>query len=219
MLDLDIIKLVSQNYSSRRCVIPAVVVLHYSAGLDAEGTVRWLQQKEARASYHFVISRSGKVWRLVAPSRAAWHCGKAEVPVANYMTSEANRITLGFCLANAGLLHREGDKWLIPRKTFDKSRWPVYPKRYAEPLEATLAFDSALIPKVTGYWEPYTEEQLKVLDILLKAQGAHKLARVGHNELAMPLGRKLDPGPLLPDQFLLPRPLLWKDHYRAYRLD
>jgi N-acetyl-anhydromuramyl-L-alanine amidase AmpD len=63
----------------------------------------------------------------------------------------------------------------------------------------TLRWDTG--HEVEGWWEPYDDRQIGALVELLELlrnQGYSQAVAdlVGHEEIAMPIGRKLDPGPL-----------------------
>jgi len=63
----------SPNCSAREKTISRIV-LHNTYGNYAD-SVDWLCNPEAEASAHLVISRTGKVTRLVPDNKAAWHAG------------------------------------------------------------------------------------------------------------------------------------------------
>lgn len=52
-----------------------LLVVHGTDGATDEGDLEWLTSPKSQVSYHFLIGRSGRVWRLVDPSRRAWHAG------------------------------------------------------------------------------------------------------------------------------------------------
>lgn len=190
----------SPNHSSRHGKTIEGVVVHYTGGGNALGSVRWLCDREAGVSAHFVISRSGTVWQIVPLSRAAWHAGKSEMWTrGGEVQSEANLFTIGIELANHGNVRQiDGDFY------FDAGG-VTFPYHRATPWPARLEFDNGKI--VEGFWERYPDAQLDALQSLLLwiANEGHKEAAsnlVGHEEIAMPLGRKIDPGPLFPwDRF------------------
>ncbi len=203
---VNILKVVSPNRSKRRGVIPSAVVAHYSAGLDAEDTVRWLTRPEARASYHFIISRTGRIWNLVDPEYAAWHCEPAELLIAgDEITSQANRHSLSVCLANCGLLRRDTQEGIWRVSSSDRP----YPDKYPVPEHGILKWDSVNVPDLEGWWEPYTAAQMLAFEELIKKECGN-LPVIGHDEVAMPLGRKKDPGPLFPMQFRRQWPRCWR---------
>lgn len=68
----------SPNQGSRPAgTSPALVVVHGTAGTDA-GDLDWLTRADSQVSYHYLIQRTGQVYRLVNEERRAWHAGKSE---------------------------------------------------------------------------------------------------------------------------------------------
>jgi len=192
-LDSAIPFIASPNFSSRdgRSVVGTVV--HYTAGGRASGSIRWLCMPEARASAHFVISRDGRTTQLVELDMKAWHAGVSEMQVGQEILSDAGRFTVGVELANCGLLHKVGEDFF-----YEVGRDL---KKYAgpEPQRAELKYDDG--HSVEGWWEPYPDAQMDALQDLLRkmtARGYGTAASnlIGHEEVAMPLGRKTDPGAL-----------------------
>ena len=187
----------SPNFSSRRGMDVVGTCIHYTAGGSASGSIRWLCNPQARASAHFVISRTGRTTQLVELSMRAWHAGVAEMahPISGETMSLPDRFLIGVELANHGHLQKVDSVYYyeIGRQL----------KRYhrKEPELSTLEYDNGL--KVEGWWEPYPDAQIDALQDLLRnlAAKGHKEAAsnlVGHEEIGMPLGRKKDPGPLFP---------------------
>lgn len=197
--DPDIPFVSSPNFSSRRGLETTGTLLHYTAGGRASGSVRWLCNPAARASAHFVFARSGRNTQLVDLAMKAWHAGISESDYMGEMTSDVSRFTIGVELANHGCLQRDGDRFL-----YEIGR-ELRPYHGPEPVKATLLYDNG--PRVPGWWEPFADDQLDALQAFLRkianklgAHVAHNL--IGHDEVAMPLGRKRDPGPLFPwDRF------------------
>ncbi len=59
-------------------IVPIYIVIHYTAGLTAEGAIQTLCDPKSKASAHVVLDRDGKVTQLVALNRRAWHAGKSQ---------------------------------------------------------------------------------------------------------------------------------------------
>ena len=186
----------SPNHSSRGGHDVTGVVIHYTADGPGWNPVKWLCMPDAKASAHFVIGRDGEISQLVALDRSAWHAGTSEMMYKGEMTPNANRFTIGIELQNAGPLVRDaaGDfHWLAGGI---KSRW-----KGAKPQQAELCFDNGKV--ASGWWESYPQVQMDALAYVLAyiaAEGYEEASQnlVGHEEVAMPLGRKTDPGPLFP---------------------
>ena len=52
-----------------------MVVIHYTGMESGEAALSRLRDPEAKVSAHYVIERDGRVFRLVAEERRAWHAG------------------------------------------------------------------------------------------------------------------------------------------------
>jgi len=173
----------------------AGIVLHYTAGLHSIG---WMQSSLSKVSAHFLIARDGSITQLVDLADTAWHAGRAAMPYKNQMSLNPNAFTIGIELENLGMVHQQPDgafmvelgNGLIP-----------YPKNLATPLAGDLHFlgDGHAI---SGHWEPYYETQITKLQWLLFELGEAYPGIlehvVGHAEIAIPVGRKIDPGALCP---------------------
>ena len=156
------------------------LVMHYTAGRDAESAVRTLIDPAAKASAHLVIGRGGELVQLVPFNRIAWHAGKSRWLGLQGL----NQYSIGIELDNAGRLELQGGRW---RSWFGKE----YPGQDVH--EATHKHDS----RPAG-WHIFTEVQLR-----LAVEVARLLARhyglvdvLGHDDIAP--GRKSDPGPAFP---------------------
>lgn len=159
---------------------PKYLVLHYTAGRDAAGSIRWLAGADARASAHLVIARDGTVTQLVPFDRVAWHAGISQWQGLRGL----NRHSIGIELDNAGRLEEKGERWCawfgdaLPgnevmvashRHESHECGWHVFPPAQ---LEATLEAARALI----------------------RAYGLRDV--LGHDDISP--GRKADPGPAFP---------------------
>lgn len=186
----------SPHFSSRRQKEPEALIIHYTAGGRASGTVAWFANPISGVSAHFVIGRNGLIVQTVDLGCVAYHAGLSEMTLRGESCSGVNGFSIGIELANRGWLHEDeaGNFWYSSRKE-------MKPYRGIDPIEATLSFDFGL--DVEGWWEPYPEIQIDALDLLIKmlADNGYRKAvsRIrGHESVAMPMGRKIDPGPLFP---------------------
>lgn len=195
LLDPNIQGIPSPHFGSRRGYEVVGTVVHYTAAGGANATASWFANPNSKVSAHFIVSRSGRIIQCVDTSMAAWHAGVSEMSARGEMTSNANAFTIGVEFANHGYLVKENGQFF-----YELGR-QLKPYRRADPIKASLRYDNGT--EITGYWEPYTDEALDAFQWLrgrIKQvhgeEAAHHL--VGHEEIGIPLGRKLDPGPLFP---------------------
>ena len=52
-----------------------MVVVHYTGMASGEAALARLREPEAKVSAHYMVERDGRVFRLVAEERRAWHAG------------------------------------------------------------------------------------------------------------------------------------------------
>jgi N-acetylmuramoyl-L-alanine amidase len=161
---------------------PRFVVLHYTAGRDADSAVRSLctRKPQGNASAHIVLGRDGRIVQLAAFNLITWHAGVSQWAGVNGL----NPVAIGIELDNAGLLHREGDRCV---SWFGRA----YPED--EVVLAEHKHGGGLRP-----WHHYTEAQiertLELCELLVAHYGLEDV--LGHEDVAR--GRKVDPGPAFP---------------------
>lgn len=69
----------SPNFGARRDgQTPSLVVIHYTAMVGAEAALARLCDPEAEVSAHYLISKQGRLWQMVAENQRAWHAGAGE---------------------------------------------------------------------------------------------------------------------------------------------
>lgn len=77
-MPLEIIDRPSPNHSARPSGVTVdAIVIHGTAGKTDEGDLSWITSEKSGISYHYMVGRTGKVYRLVRPERRAWHAGKS----------------------------------------------------------------------------------------------------------------------------------------------
>jgi N-acetylmuramoyl-L-alanine amidase len=73
----------SPNHSERNGAPVDTIVIHSTAG-GLDGALSWLCNPASKVSAHYVIARSGDIYKLVPLARAAWHAGRCpNFPRAN----------------------------------------------------------------------------------------------------------------------------------------
>lgn len=193
----------SPHFADRHGAQVELIVMHYDGAMDDNGGVNWMCDSRSGVSAHFDILRTGKIVQMVDLRLAAQHAGTAEawLPGSSddspgQTTSMVNSKSIGIELANAGKLDRgsDGRFW----KRFGARRLQY---KGPAPVWGISRFDGG--SEVPGWWEPFTREQVNACIALLaflRANGHEKAVSnlQGHDEVAMPMGRKIDPGPLFP---------------------
>jgi N-acetylmuramoyl-L-alanine amidase len=71
---MDFIDAPSPNFDVRKTP-PDMIVLHYTGMKTAEGALDRLRDAQAKVSSHYLVEEDGRVFRLVAEERRAWHAG------------------------------------------------------------------------------------------------------------------------------------------------
>lgn len=90
----------SPNHGARPAgVNPDLIIVHGSAGKSDEGDLSWIESSKSQVSYHYLIGRDGRVYRLVDEDRRAWHAGKS----AWESRSDCNDYSIGIGLSNDGV--------------------------------------------------------------------------------------------------------------------
>lgn len=170
----------SPNQSAGRVITPEYLVMHYTAGGDADGSIRWFMNPNAKASAHLVIARDGAITQMVAFNRRAWHAGASRWAGR----SGLNSFSIGIELANAGRLVRAVDGW---RTSFGATMADN------KVIEATHKNDTQ-----SAGWELYPEAQLTVARNVAATLARHYGLKdvLGHDDISP--SRKSDPGPAFP---------------------
>ncbi len=86
----------SPNYRAGRKGRKIIAIVnHITAGL-MPGTLSWLQNPQAQASAHYLVSKAGTIYQLVKDEDTAWHAGIVNKPDWSlYDGSNPNYYTLG----------------------------------------------------------------------------------------------------------------------------
>jgi N-acetylmuramoyl-L-alanine amidase len=167
----------SPNFGQRSGLIDTVV-LHYTVTGTLEETVDLFKETGRGTSAHYVIGKDGRVVQMVDIEKKAWHAGASEFQGR----PDVNDFSIGIELVNWGLL-KERDGVLF-----------VWPQGYG------IEYHGGSPLYVGGeWWDAYTENQYRVLSCLLDQIRVHYPAItaeriVGHGDVALPRGRKIDPG-------------------------
>jgi N-acetylmuramoyl-L-alanine amidase len=185
-------------------ITPRFLVIHYTAGSSAAGTISWFQHPASKVSAHLVIARDGAATQMVPFNREAWHAGQSRWG----NLSGLNHYSIGIELDNAGYLIRSGGKWVSPltRRSYPDSEVTIAPHKNDPPASPPSG------------WHAYTPEQIEsTLECGMALVKQYGLGDVlGHDDISP--GRKRDPGPDFPIESVRAR-LLGRadDHPEIYR--
>ncbi len=120
----------SPNFGPRRGgVLPDMVVLHYTAMVDAEAARARLCDPGAEVSAHYLIGRDGTVWALVDEAQRAWHAG------AGYWggVTDVNSRSIGIELDNTG-----AQPFAAPQMAALETLLPGILERWSIPAERVI---------------------------------------------------------------------------------
>lgn len=71
---MDFIEAPSPSFDARTAP-PSILVLHYTGMRTGQEALDRLRDPEAKVSSHYVVEEDGRIFRLVAEERRAWHAG------------------------------------------------------------------------------------------------------------------------------------------------
>jgi N-acetylmuramoyl-L-alanine amidase len=167
----------SPNRDTRKSGVVDTIVLHYTA-LPLDDTIARFLDKRSEVSAHYVIDRDGTVIQMVRLKERAWHAGASTLGDRQ----DVNDFSIGIELVNWGNLKKIGDAFYTC-----KEDWT-----HAYSGEEPVFADSE-------HWEPYSEAQYDALVqlVTLLHEDFPAISRetvVGHSDVCLPEGRKIDPG-------------------------
>lgn len=158
---------------------PQGVTVHYTADPTVEGAL-----KSFGASgfcYHLIIDRDGRVTQSCYFDSGTWHAGNAK-----WNGQSPNRAHLAIALVSWGRLDADGAGW----RSWAGTSVPV----------EEVAFRPNNLDGQQEAWHMATPAQEKILEDVLRwciANGIKAENICGHDEAALPAGRKEDPGGVL----------------------
>ncbi len=161
-------------------ITPDTIIIHYTAGVNADRVVKYFTNPKARASSHLVIGKDGKLTQMAEFDIKTWHAGRSYYGGRRSF----NGLSIGIEIDNFGLLTKKDGVY----KTWFGE---VVPKK--DVLKARHRNGGGLL-----YWEKYTDEQVNtVFDVCEAISKAYNIKFIlGHEDVSR--GRKTDPGPAFP---------------------
>lgn len=164
-----------------RSKTPKGVVVHYTAGPSLKAAISELKLRSL--AYHFIITRDGVIYQTANCNQKTAHAG-----ISEWRGLYCNSEFIGLAIDSWGLL-----------KIKDGKRY-AWPKNYGLEIQSEVN-----VTNVNGrdeYWEAATDPQEKsfwtLLRAILKEYNISPDFVCGHDECAVPKGRKCDPGGTLP---------------------
>ena len=167
----------SPYHSSRQGHSITAIIYHFTAGPKLEGTVQYFKNNPKQVSAHYVIGKDGRIVQMVALDRASNHAGQSVLAGKK----RTNFFSIGIEIVNWGALQQKGKACPYPYCNH-------YGKKYIgqKPILARKK-----------YWEPFTNAQYEALIRLTRylLSVTPTITHItGHEDIAIPLGRKNDPG-------------------------
>ena len=170
--------------------LPDTIVIHYTAGANAESAIHTLCDRERKVSAHLVVGRDGVVTQLLPFNIVGWHAGRSQWGERTSL----NQYSIGIEIDNAGqLLERDGgyESWF-------GQMYPAAEVVRGAHRNQSLPGAHPQIRQPVCFWHRYPQVQLEVVEAicaaLIAAYGIRHI--LGHEEIAP--DRKVDPGPAFP---------------------
>ena len=156
------------------------IIIHYTAGANAESAIRTLSDTERKVSAHLVVGRDGSVTQMLPFDTVGWHAG-----VSTWGDREGfNKYSIGIEIDNAGQLEEKDGQYI---SWFGQAYPPEEVVRgvHRNQTEPTC-------------WHRFPPEQVRVVEELCRLLIDEYDIRhiLGHEEIAP--DRKIDPGPAFP---------------------
>jgi N-acetyl-anhydromuramyl-L-alanine amidase AmpD len=214
---MEIVEKLSPNCEGRGGKDVIGIILHFTAGGDSEGTVRWFMNPDANVSAHYVVSRSGKIIRMVREEMSAWHAGSSTtVPKLNGVKG-LNQKTIGIEICNWGWLLKAEERAIVTvnNKTYERQIDQFYTRlrKWTYPFKGSVAHHKVTSKVLTKgknpfplgdtcyHWETFHEDQLAAVvwlikDILTRYPNITREWIARHQDVDPT--RKLDTGPAFP---------------------
>jgi N-acetylmuramoyl-L-alanine amidase len=87
----------SPNFDERDTAV-SMLVLHYTGMKSGQAAIDWLCNPASKVSSHYVVEEDGRIFRLVAEDKRAWHAG-----VSSWRgTTGLNNCSIGIEIVNPG---------------------------------------------------------------------------------------------------------------------
>ena len=94
---MDILDAPSPNFDARTLPV-SMLVLHYTGMITGPAALAHMQSKAAKVAAHYMVEEDGRIFRLVAEDKRAWHAG---VSYWRGLT-DVNSASIGIEIVNGG---------------------------------------------------------------------------------------------------------------------
>jgi len=172
---------------------PVGITVHYLGSVNVMSAAEYLDT--ANLAYHIIIDKGGNAWQMADFKKRVNHAG-----VATWQGYSPNRTHLAIALASWGQLK------------FERKKLKTWAGQTFKAEDA--AYRAGNLGLAKTWWDAATHEQVeKLLEILrhFVLGGIHPANICGHDECALPSGRKQDPGGVLPFSMAELRNILMRD--------
>ncbi len=165
-------------HASGGAMSPRYLVVHDTAGRATQfSSVEWFASAECTTSAHFVVERDGTITQMVPTNRKAFHAGVSKWKGI----SGLNSCSVGIEIVNPGKMDKDGKAW------------------FGKAAEIGDIVKETTPSHGSGYWLPYTEEQMESVKTICRAvveeyPDCNEI--VTHWQISP--GRKIDTNPLFP---------------------
>ena len=215
---MEIVEKQSPNCSGRGGKDIVGVILHFTAGGDSGGTVKWFMNPNSKVSAHYIVSRSGQIVRMVREEMSAWHAGSSTTTPKLNGIKGLNQKTIGIEICNWGWLFKASENAIVTvnNRTYERKPDQVYTRlrKWTYPYKGLSPAHHKVVSKVLlksknpfpggdtcHFWEPYPEKQIEAVVELLK-DILSRYPNIGRQWVArhqdVDPTRKLDTGPAFP---------------------
>lgn len=157
---------------------PCGIVVHYTADRNLQRVIE--DGRQSKIGYHLIIDRSGDVHQTAYLDQRVNHAGNAV-----WLGNSPNRSFLAIALISWGQVNRAAGA--------------VYHSWTGAPVDVKdVRFVAGNTSRVLDFWDMFTKEQedklREVCRYFMATTNITAQNICGHDECALPLGRKIDPG-------------------------
>src|ERR1035437_4145865 len=155
------------------------IICHYTGGTTVQSAHNTYLDPTTQVSWHLSVSRDGDVTQLLSFDKVAWHAGASSWGTGPQALVGMNKYSIGVEHSNCGPLTEKNGAYVT---AFGQ----VVPN-------IDVGFDQNGNP-----WQLYSPQQLASSNyLILNFARILKVKDIlGHEQIATPIGRKKDPGPM-----------------------